>query len=316
LDTFLHLLNTTNGAKSWRRFKATLVAVGDASDSALAAFFPNNPDLVPIHLPLTPAQREAVHTYKLSSTERELMALQAVVDHILATHPHLLHHGGLQYYTDSQAEMHGVLGMKGNNATFPWVKAIRMRLAAVDARLSVIWHPRTDAWAELADYLSKLTDNTMWVLDQDMFNTITSHPVLQGRTVTLDVAADFITTKVPGAFYSQYWCPGTLGVDMLAHPWARNSQGERHLIWCNAPFDLMGPILRKILDEQVDVILLAPCWPKAWRPLLKLLPIVAQLDLPRRPNLSTPGQLVAPDQRAAASRTPHFTTTAYYIIWP
>ena len=169
LRIFLRLLETTNGTKSWARRAASVVAVGDASDSALAASFKRPADLPFIHVPLTPEQRQRVVAHELSSTERELMALQAVVSTLLGCHHrHLLEHGCLQYYTDSQAEMHAVLGMKGGPSTFPLVRAIRLSMASIDARLDVVWHPRTNPDAQLADYLSKLEDNSQWSLNDEV----------------------------------------------------------------------------------------------------------------------------------------------------
>jgi len=87
-------------------------------------------------------------------------------------------------------------------------------------------------------------------------------PVLQGRKPALDVFASSTTTKVPKAFYSKYLCPGTKGVDAMVQPWVlRDQAGSKQLVYINGPFQLMGPVVRKIRDEQVDCILIGPKWP-------------------------------------------------------
>ena len=107
-----------------------------------------------------------------------------------------------------------------------------------------------------------------------------------------------------------------MGVDMLAQPWAAAPDGTRHLVWCNPPFDLLGPVVRKILDERVDAILVAPQWPRPWQALLRRLPVAHTVDLPRHPGLFLPGQHVAEAKRRAVAGQPHYQVTVNYVLWP
>ena len=359
LDLFLQLLHSQNGRKSWHRRPSPVVAVGDASDSACAAYFPHQ-DLAPVHVPLSQAEQAAAATGQLSSTTRELMALYYTV----VAAAHLLQHGRLQYFTDCQAEMHSVLGMKGNLATFPWVKGIRLMLAELDCQLGVVWRPRSDPEQRYADWLSKLEDNSQWSLDErvgyalnlscsklhlrstsalcmgiheltsrplpepstepvtgqplsprrcwtnvQVSLKITSHPCLTGCSITIDLMGDTITTKHP-RFYARYWCLGAAGVDALAQPWAYDSEGQRHLGWCYAPFSLVGVVIRKIAAERADVVLVIPAGHNTWSPMLRLLPV--RVIVP----LATPARLYKPGPQVSAGlRVSWVPLSVCYIVW-
>ena len=157
----------------------------------------------------------------------------------------------LRYETDSQTGYYSVMGMKGNEATFPVVKEVRLMCAREDIELDVVWMPREDSNQQVADHWSKVEDNSAWVLHPRAYEQLLTHPVLQGLRPTIDLFASSDTTKVPGSYYSKYFDLDTKQVDVFVQPWAECAQtGERHLAYINEPFHRMGEIVRKIKDKQ------------------------------------------------------------------
>ena len=63
-----------------------------------------------------------------------------------------------------------------------------------------------DANQRIADWWSKVVDNSEWILNQGMYKALIVHEVLQGRMPVLDVFASNSNTKVPGAFFSKFLC--------------------------------------------------------------------------------------------------------------
>ncbi len=78
------------------------------------------------------------------------------------------------------------------------------------------------------------TDHTDVRLSDAVYQHLCAHPVLRGRTPTLDVFASHLNTKVPGRFYSLTDCPGSLGVDAFQHPWGMIG-GEKQLAYIHGP---------------------------------------------------------------------------------
>ena len=206
------------------------------------------------------------------------------------------------------------MGTKGNESTFPVVKQLRMLCAEWDVELDVVWKPKENARQKVADFWSKVVDNSEWVLHQQVYDMLIVNPVLQGRKPVLDVFASDSTTKVPGAFFSKYLCPDTSGVDAWNHSWVRhNDQGEKQVVYINGPFHQMGPIIRKIKDERVDCVLVGPSWPRHWKALLNAMPVRLAIYSPHREDLCKPGKHVPAHKRRA--KHPNYTVRAWYILW-
>lgn len=139
-----------------------------------------------------------------------------------------------------------------------------------------------------------------------------------GRRIEVDLFADAESTKVPGSFYSRYYCPGSLGVNAFAQQWAW-ALGEgtktRRTCFCNGPFDRMADIVAKIVDERVDVALVYPVWPKSGRFQLESLgaPLKQVLDLPHQADLFKAGPRVP--NRAGKPKAPSYRVRLAVIIW-
>ena len=91
------------------------------------------------------------------------------------------------------------------------------------------------------------------------------------------------------------------------------------MCFCNGPFDCMGRILRKVLDERVDVALVYPVWPRYWMGLLRQLRSMGvvreDFALPRRPDMFTAGARVPTSRKGAGCKAPHYVVRCAIIMW-
>ena len=141
----------------------------------------------------------------------------------------------------------------------------------------------------LADYYSRhQKDAKEWALAPTIFSRLDS---LFGSP-SVDLFASRTNHKlVPYASWLPD--PGSLAVDAFSIPWS-----SFNLVYCFPPFSLLGKTLRKIREERVTAIVVAPLWPtQSWYPtLLGMLvdfPAVCgaalpNLYLPHKPLLSHP----------------------------
>jgi hypothetical protein len=88
---------------------------------------------------------------------------------------------------------------------------------------------------------------------------------------------------------------------------------------CNGPFDCMGRILRKILEEKADVALVYPLWPRSWQGVLQQLrdlKVVRKEWRLRRPQgkLFQKGARV-PDRPGRGDQGPHYQVWCAIIAW-
>ena len=293
--------------RPWSLSSRILQAVGDASETALAAFFPNGELEGRIVIPFTWEQREAVKAQRWSSTARELSVLPKLLATIEEQRPGLLQGTRLQYATDSQPAMVDLMRMKGNVNTFPVVREVRLLAARLGADLEVIWRPREHELQQKADDDSKVEDKGDWSLHPEVFQLVSTHPVLAGRAITIDLFASPTNAVVP-EYCSLFWGPGCKGVDAFSRSWS-----QAGLAYINGPFNRMDSILRKVLQDRVDAIIIAPDWPRPWAALWVKLPVRAKMRLPHREDLFLPGSLVPASQRHP--KAPRYRVWAYFVLW-
>ena len=254
METFQLSLQGRQQGTWWKRQQALLIA-GDASESAFGAYTPNEELQDAMHIPLSADQLRIMAENNFSSSEREILCVHNTVQVLIQHAPHLVEHRRLHHETDIQTGYYSVMGMKGNATIFPWVKSLRLMCAIHDIEIDVVGRPREDEHQQIADYWSKVKDDSAWELNPKAYAMLVSHPALSGRTPTRDVLASSVTTKVPGSFYSKYLDVGSKGVDAFVQPWASCPQtGSRHLAYIDGPFCRMGEIIRKIADDRVDCI--------------------------------------------------------------
>ena len=56
-------------------------------------------------------------------------------------------------------------------------------------------------------------------------------------------------------FFSQYWCPGTSGVNAFLFDWSKYN------CWINPPFRLIGDVLRHLEACGAAATIIVPYWP-------------------------------------------------------
>ena len=335
-----------NGSRLIKRTSPALVLAGDASEQGVAAFV-SSPDLLAaisrgataqqllrahqnwlngelgtdlvVVGTFTPEQIALLHRDQLSSTLREAMALHLILEVLLEQRPDSIRDHYVQYQADSQAMTFAVNSMAGNQAVHPVVLAIWKLCKANRIDLEVVWYPRSTPLQQLADAMSKVVDNSQWLLNGVVFRTVVLPAVAEhGVALNFDLFADDHSTKVPGRFYSRFYCRGTSGVNAFAYRWAWDpATGERRMCFCNGPFDQMAAMVHKLIDERVDVALIYPDWPRHWRYDLESLPAsVRKMDvvLTRRSDLCVAGPRCARHPRVR--RAPNYNLRMAILIWP
>ncbi|MEW8542136.1 MAG: reverse transcriptase domain-containing protein [Candidatus Thiodiazotropha sp.] len=114
-----------------------------------------------------------------------------------------------------------------------------------------------------ADELSRsFNDDIEWSLDDEVFEMIQTH----FPDINIDLFASRLNFKLP-QYVSFRADPKAIAIDAFSLQWS-NFYG-----YVFAPFSLTGRILRKVQEDQADLLLIAPVWPtQQWFPtLLRLL---------------------------------------------
>eukprot|EP00168_Porphyra_purpurea_P020474 TRINITY_DN863_c0_g1_i10.p4 TRINITY_DN863_c0_g1~~TRINITY_DN863_c0_g1_i10.p4 ORF type:complete len:270 (-),score=31.96 TRINITY_DN863_c0_g1_i10:1693-2502(-) len=159
----------------------------------------------------------------------------------------------VQLKTDSRVVMHFInSGSSRSKAVMHELRRLLAVCRALGVTLRAEYLPSAvNVWA---DRLSRATDSTGWTLCRRAFGRFEA---LYGpHTVDLFASAE---NAQCGRFFSRQAAPGSCGVDSLHQDWA----GENG--WCNPPFNLFGPVVRKIIHFNLSVTLVAPIWKaQAW----------------------------------------------------
>lgn len=96
---------------------------------------------------------------------------------------------------------------------------------------------------------------------------------------TIDLFATWKTTRLP-RYVSPIPDPEAWRINALTFHW------EQSLMYAFPPWSILGELLKKVLDVQAELILIAPNWPtQQWYPLLLDLNISTPIPLPVRYNL-------------------------------
>ncbi len=300
----------------WTVERETLVVAGDyGSNTGYGAYTPYGELADPIVVSLTPEEEDLIARNKFSSTYGELRALDLTLETLVRHRPEMVQGKTLHYEGDNQAAMTIVNGMKGNDRNFPLVKKIWELAKAHDVHITCEWHPREASNQQMADHFSKIRDNSQWGLNDTVYTQYIAgnQLVMQKGGITIDLFADHLTAKVP-RFRSRYWCPGTLGVDAFKHPMAYDPvTKKRELGYANTDFSRIGELLAKIKQEQADVVIVYPDWPRYWKALLAALPVRADFCLPRRKDLCVPGPRVHPGKKRG--QAPNYSLRCAIVLW-
>ena len=90
--------------------------------------------------------------------------------------------------------------------------------------------------------------------------------------------------------------------------------GSKAFCFVNGPFKQMGEILRKILWEQADCVLIALGWPKTWVSMLRALPIARTVKV-TPDSLVTTGRARTEPMFVRGSRASQDAPLAHWILY-
>lgn len=308
-------LEEWNG-RTWAPNREVLLVAGDYSSThGYAAFTPEGELIDPIVITISDEVLAAVAQNRYSSTLGEIECVLRSLEVLLEHHPDLVRGKTLHYNGDNQAAMSNLSSMAGNTRLFPLVRQTWELAMQNDVMLAFTWHPREDEYQQAADHWSKITDNSQWALNNEVYDRFIKYDsrVLELGGITLDVFGDHTNAKA-ARFYSRHWCPGTLGVNGFLFPWAFNQvTGERELCYVNGDFSRMGDILCKIGRERANSVVVYPDWPRYWQVMWEHLPVRRCFTLPRQPDLCVPGPRV--DSRKRRGVPPRYALKVAIIVW-
>ena len=308
-----------NGHAFWKP-PGGVVFAGDAGEFGAGGFAVTGEVQRPFVFSFTLEQLEAVKTHEFHSTAREVYCIMLSVLSLVETIPDQLRHSRLKYVTDSQAAFHTVMGMQARTQQdLERVLTIWQTCVDNDIAFSMAWSPREEPHMQRADELSKLTDNTAWGIADWAFRQIVTDLGVDPVTIQLDPFAQPEFHRAP-RWFSLFNAPGSAGVDGFLQPWRLRDGSRPALCWVNGPFHMMGKVLRKVIAEKADCIIVAPRWPQHWVALLaRDLPVAAQTvvksyssDGKKTPTF-VPGSRVSP---ACRKGPPFWHTAAYLVRWP
>ena len=129
----------------------------------------------------------------------------------------------------------------------------------------------------LADFSSRnFSDSTEWMLKRDIFLRLCEQCFIPD----IDLFASRLNFQVP-KFVSWFPQPGAYKCDAFCVCWSD------YLPYIFAPFNLIGKVLNKIMEDKVDqALLIVPHWPcQTWFPLLLSLLSDFPIRMPRHKDL-------------------------------
>lgn len=181
-----------------------------------------------------------------------------------------LQHRAVKVLSDNQGVVADIANMRGVGPVFAQVQQIYELCAANDVDLLVEWRPREDMLLQHAVWHSKDVDTGDWGLSpqayQQVCHAFNCQPVI-------DWFARPWSAKC-GVFYSRYMMQGSAGVDAFDCSW---SLPPGQLSYICPPHMIVDRVLRKVLDDKANCILVLPAWFKAWHGMLSLLPVRRQV---------------------------------------
>ncbi|XP_058037816.1 uncharacterized protein LOC131197588 [Ahaetulla prasina] len=137
-----------------------------------------------------------------------------------------------------------------------------------------------------ADALSRQQiDQAEWKLDPALFQKIS----LRFGLPKVDLFATPSNHQLP-RFFARFPSPGAEAVDALRSPW------PLELLYAFPPLPLIPKVIRKLLEEKAELILVAPHWPRRpWFADLKALSVTTPWRIPDNQIALSQGALTHPE---------------------
>ena len=187
----------------------------------------------------------------LSSGHRELLAVAKTMEYYEQTGTFTTKATNIYWLTDSQNLVTFLTKGSGKRHIQKDVFQIMIRCKRLNTRIIPIHLLRDDPRIKIADDGSKTTDTDDWQVDDQTFQ--------RNRTkfkFTIDLFASDRNSKCQ-RFYSNFFCPGTSGIDAFSHSW------DDEVAWICPPIQEIIRIVRRLKTSRTTGILFVPKWKTA-----------------------------------------------------
>ena len=222
------------------------VFVSDASNIAVCSYSLTQDD------PFFFVDQLQQHQTTMSSGFRELLAVKLALQARLRTKGPWEEATNVFWLTDSENLV--VFLNKGSAKRL--VQDLVLEIMDLAKQLNIMVLPihlrREDPRIQMADAGSRIRDSDVWSLDSGSFTQLDK----KFGPFTIDLFADSSNAKA-SRFYSDFLCPGTLGIDAFTHSW----QGEN--AWICPPVSKIMKVIRKLKQSRLTALLVVPAWQSA-----------------------------------------------------
>lgn len=187
----------------------------------------------------------------LSSGHRELLAVAKTMEYYEQTGTFTTKATNIYWLTDSQNLVTFLTKGSGKRQIQKDFFQIMIRCKRLNTRITPIHLLRDDPRIKIADDGSKTTDTDNWQVDDQTFQ--------RNRTrfkFTIDLFASDRNSKCQ-RFYSNFFCPGTSGIDAFSHSW------DDEVAWICPPIQEIIRIVRRLKTSRTTGILFVPKWKTA-----------------------------------------------------
>jgi len=187
----------------------------------------------------------------LSSGHRELLAVAKTMEYYEQTGTFTTKATNIYWLTDSQNLVTFLTKGSGKRHIQKDVFQIMIRCKRLNTRITPIHLLRDDPRIKIADDGSKTTDTDNWQVDDQTFQ--------RNRTkfkFTIDLFASNRNSKCQ-RFYSNFFYPGTSGIDAFSHSW------DDEVAWICPPIQEIIRIVRRLKTSRTTGILFVPKWKTA-----------------------------------------------------
>ena len=187
----------------------------------------------------------------LSSGHRELLAVAKTMEYYEQTGTFTTKATNIYWLTDSQNLVTFLTKGSGKRQIQKDFFQIMIRCKRLNTRIIPIHLLRDDPRIKIADDGSKTTDTDNWQVDDQTFQ--------RNRTrfqFTIDLFASDRNSKCQ-RFYSNFFCPGTSGIDAFSHSL------DDEVAWICPPIQEIIRIVRRLKTSRTTGILFVPKWKTA-----------------------------------------------------
>jgi len=225
-------------------------------------------------------------TVAMTSNQRELTAILLSLQSL--TKQLNWRNCSVRVRTDNQTSMSHINKMGGRVAAL-WLIAVKIHRFALDHGLNLTAEYLPGELNVEADRLSRLElDFSQYQINPHVFLIASKF----WGPFTLDCFASEVNSLLP-RYVSYRTDPGCLYTDFLSRP-----VDQKETLWCHPPYAVIGRLLSKVQDEQLEITLLCPLWPaQPWWPIMIALmadwPIIVPPDFNMLMTKSPNGKLYA-----------------------